>query len=57
MAITVDLPFSLLNAQHLDVRKQFNNVEEMKNYPEKFLPSIFISSVIDEANGIFELYI
>ena len=55
MAVTVDLPFSLLNAQHLDVRKQFNSIEEMKNYSEKFLPPIFISSVIDEVNGIFEL--
>ena len=57
VAVTVDLPFSLLNAQHLDVRKQFNSIEEMKNYSEKFLPPVFISSVIDEVNGIFELYL
>ena len=52
VAVTVDLPFSLLNAQQLDVRKQFNSIEEMKNYSEKFLTQKKKKTVIDEVNTI-----
>lgn len=53
MAISLGASLALHSRQPLDDRTLFNNLDELKSYPDNFLPTLFIAQVVEEPNTIF----
>lgn len=45
MALIIGDNFSYQGKKHLDSRREFNSIEEMKNYPSTSLPNVFYAFV------------
>ena len=53
MAISLGASLALHSRQPLDDRTLFETLDELKSYPDNFLPTLFIAQVVEEPNSLF----